>query len=217
MEGWLHKAKGMVQIMWERGFLEGTCGCKDIFDAHTVSRKKNSGVLIDGTGLYAYVSTQPDFEHEVTLLQLFTEQRSVPAGCQMMLIRSLKCHPELAGEGIEYDWAAAKQWYPRQKLSDKRTKDTFQKTVIQSLDQVKINVRMEFSRRARQYMIAYQTVQAFNNDPEAVDKNFETSAYLLDRVVKQRKSHRTVSQDGSWVEKMLKRMKEQPLHGDVEG
>ncbi len=32
-----------------------------------------------------------------------------------------------------------------------------------------------------------------------------------------RKSHRTASQDGSWVEKMLKRMKEQPLHGDAEG
>jgi hypothetical protein len=100
---------------------------------------------------------------------------------------------------------------------EKRTKDRFRKLVIQSLDQVKINLRVEFSRRARQYMIAYQTVSSFNNDPEAAGKNFETSAHLLDRVVKERKSHRTVSQDGSWLNKMLKRMKEEPLYGDVEG
>jgi hypothetical protein len=47
-------------------------------------------------------------------------------------------------------------------------------------------------------MLAYQTVESFNNDPEAAGKNFETSAHLLDRVVKERTSHRTVSQDGSW-------------------
>jgi hypothetical protein len=69
---------------------------------------------------------------------------SVLAGCQLMLMRSLKCHPEFAGEGIEYDWGAAKQWY-RQKLVEKRTKDKFQKLVIQSLNQVTINPRMEFS------------------------------------------------------------------------
>ncbi len=44
--------------------------------------------------------------------------------------------------------------------------------------------------------LAYQTVEAFNDDTEAADKNFETSAHLLDRVVKERKSRLTVSQDG---------------------
>jgi hypothetical protein len=143
--------------------LKGTYRGRDIDDAYTVGGKKNGiGGRIEGSGLFELVSSQPDFVNEVTLLQYFTEQRSLPAGCQLMLIRSPKCHPELAGEGIEYDWSAAKQWYRRQKLA-------------------------------------------------------ETSAHLLERVVKERKSHRTVSQDGSWVEKMLKRMKEQPLNGDVEG
>jgi hypothetical protein len=88
----------MVQILWERGFLGRG---RDIYDAHTVGRKKNgSGGLIEGSGLFALVSSQPDFVNEVTLFQYFTEQRSVPAGCQLMLIRSPKCHPELAGEGI---------------------------------------------------------------------------------------------------------------------
>jgi hypothetical protein len=47
-----------------------------------------------------------------------------------MLIRSPKCHPELAGEGIEYDWGAAKQWYLSQKLAEKRTKDKSRKISI---------------------------------------------------------------------------------------
>jgi hypothetical protein len=182
-----------------------------------VGRRLEAEVTLKVPVYFELVSSQPDFVNEVTLLQYFIEQRSVPAGCQLMLIRSPKCRPELAGEGIEYDWAAAKQWYRRQKLVEKRTKDKFRKLVIQSLNQVKINLRMEFSRRARQCMIAYQTVESFNNDPSAAGKNFETSAHLLDRVVKERKFHRTVSQDGSWVGKMLKRMKEEPLHGDVEG
>jgi hypothetical protein len=102
-----------------------------------------------------------------------------------------------------------KQWYRSQKLAEKRTKD--RKLVIQSLNQVKINLRMEFSRRARQHLLAYQTLESFNNHPQTASKNFETSAYLLDRVVKERKSHRTVSQDGaSWIDRMLKGMKEEP-------
>jgi hypothetical protein len=52
-------------------------------------------------GSFELVSSQPDFVNEVTLLQYFTEQRSVPAGCQLMLIHSPKCRPELAGEGID--------------------------------------------------------------------------------------------------------------------
>jgi hypothetical protein len=58
-----------------------------------------------------------------------------------------------------------------------------------------------------------------NNDPEVEGKNFETLVHLLDRVVKGRKSRQTVSHNGSWVDKMLKRMKEEEssLHGDEEG
>jgi hypothetical protein len=33
---------------------------------------------------------------------------------------------ELAGEGIEYDWAAAKQWYRRQNLWRSEQKTSFE-------------------------------------------------------------------------------------------
>jgi hypothetical protein len=62
-----------------------------------------------------------------------------------MLILSPKCYLEQAGEGTEHDWAAAKQWYRRQNLAEKRTNNNFRKLVIQSLNKVKISLGMEFS------------------------------------------------------------------------
>ena len=42
--------------------------------------------------------------------------------------RSTKCHPELAGEGIEYSWGRAKSVYRRAMLVDKKGKENFQST-----------------------------------------------------------------------------------------
>ena len=38
----------------------------------------------------------------------------------VMIDRIPKCHPEVAGEGIEYGWGTSKGWYRKQPLSQKR-------------------------------------------------------------------------------------------------
>ncbi len=43
--------------------------------------------------------------------------------------RSMKCNPELAGEGIEFSWGQAISVYRRAKLSDKKGKENFQALV----------------------------------------------------------------------------------------
>jgi len=74
------------------------------------------------------VSGMPGFLGDIIiLLQYHAESRSKSDGCQIMVIRSPKCHPEIAGEGIEYDWAAAKTFYRRLKKEDKDTKRKFTK------------------------------------------------------------------------------------------
>ena len=75
------------------------------------------GNPIEGTSLKAMLAALPDFQQEKTLLQHHVEGRSIPSGQRIILIRSPKCHPEVAGEGIEYAWAVAKQWYRRLPLS----------------------------------------------------------------------------------------------------
>ncbi len=76
---------------------------------------------------------------------------------------STKCHPELAGEGIEYSWGQAKSVYRRSKLADKKGKENFQRLVADCLSTEQGSRKgaltpemiRKFSRCARQYILAY--------------------------------------------------------------
>jgi hypothetical protein len=52
--------------------------------------------------------------------------------------------------------------------------------------------------------------QSTDQDPAKKGKLPTSSAHLLDKVVAHRKSHRSVSHDGSWVTKLLNATKERP-------
>jgi len=57
-----------------------------------------------------------DFEEEETLLQSMGREMGV------LVDRTPKCHCELAGEGIDYSWGCAKNFYGRVSLKRKRVK-----------------------------------------------------------------------------------------------
>lgn len=163
------------------------------------------------------VGNLPDFLSEVTLLQYFCEKRSKIGGSTIKVIRSPKCHPELAGEGIEYCWAAAKNFFRRQKIEDRRSTEKFHALVKRALSSEVVHLEMcrSFSAKARQYMLAYQTVERLKNGDDPSDvKNMETSAHLLDKVVSERKSHRGVAHENKWVLEMMNDMRNQPTHAE---
>jgi hypothetical protein len=93
--------------------------------------------------------------------------------------QSMKSHPELAGEGIEYSWGRAKSVYRRVKLAQKKGKKNFRSLVADCLSTdkrrgmgglTKEMVR-RFSRRARHYVLAYfyiENVQEKNMDEEGL-------------------------------------------------
>jgi hypothetical protein len=56
----------------------------------------------------------PDFMEQETVLQFYATQLGV------MIDRTPKCHPEVAGEGIEYGWGTSKGWYRRKSLHQKK-------------------------------------------------------------------------------------------------
>ena len=62
------------------------------------------------------MNKQTDFLNEETLLQHHGRKLGI------IVDRSPKCHPEIAGEGIEYAWAVSKMHYRKQKLTKKKTK-----------------------------------------------------------------------------------------------
>ena len=117
--GWEGQPKGMLQILWERGWID----VRNLA-SYTVSGKKNElGVLEANTSLKQLLGSCRDFEEEESLLQ--SQGRSLG----VTVDRTPKCHCELAGEGIEYSWGCAKNYYRQRPISEKRKKENFRNTV----------------------------------------------------------------------------------------
>ena len=215
-QGWWNQPKGMLQILWERGFIDPNIPISEVESRYPVGgQKDNLGQVIPGTAMKEILANLPDFAGEKTLLQWHAEERST-ADCKIIFMRSPKCHPEIAGEGIEYDWAGAKTAYRQARLSEKRNVAGFKKLVLDCLGGLGFHQRISFSVKARQYMLAYEVMAAWEDNelPEGLKngqaKLPESSAQLLDKIVScKKKCHRSVDKkDGAWVNRIMDAMKE---------
>jgi hypothetical protein len=113
--GWEGQPKGMLQILWERGWID-----ENKLGKYTVSGKKNELGIIDVQfSLKHLLGSCRDFEEKESLLP--AQGRSLG----VTVDRTPKCHCELAGEGIEYSWGCAKNFYRQQPIREKRKKENF--------------------------------------------------------------------------------------------
>jgi hypothetical protein len=129
IEGWTGKPKGMLQILWERGFIDPAIEPAKAEGFYSNDGKKDAfGNLIPGTSLRKMTSSLIDFINEETLLQYHGK------ALRVLVDRSPKCHPEVAGEGIEHSWGCAKGKYRCLPLADKRRKENFRNSVRECLD-----------------------------------------------------------------------------------
>ena len=145
-EGWEGKPKGLLQVLWERGLIDGT-NLKD----YPLTRKKDDfGAVNSRTGLRHIMGMCFDFLNEEGMLEHIAKNLGVT------VLLTPKCHAELAGEGVEYVWACAKGAYRNMSLQQKKGKDNFKASVCFCLSEevvTKVRVR-KFARRARQYLMA---------------------------------------------------------------
>jgi len=88
VEGWLGKPKGLRQILWERGLLDPSVQ----YVAKIKKDDPNEGGKVEYSSV---LNNCTDFMTEKTCLMYLVERLDVEVD------RSTKCHPELAGEGIE--------------------------------------------------------------------------------------------------------------------
>jgi len=152
-----------------------------------------------------------DFINEETLLQYHGKMLGV------LVDRSPKCHPEVAGEGIEYSWGCGKGKYRRLPLTDKRRKENFRNSVRQCLDRMTvltIERQRMFSKRARQYMLAYHSIELSKEkresggEAESSNAKLEMSAYLVEKIIKTYKSHRGATDfDSAYIGAIVNDMK----------
>ena len=110
-EGWAQKQKGLLQVLWERGFINTS---KNVKSYYTINGTKNTfGIIQTDMSLKYLMAACTDFEEEETLLQSMGRKMGV------LVDRMPKCHCELAGEGIKYSWGCSKNFYQEIPLSDK--------------------------------------------------------------------------------------------------
>jgi len=212
-EGWMGKPKGMLQVLWERGFIDPAIELSKVEAFYTNDGKKDAfGNLIPGTSLRKMMSSLIDFINEETLLQYHGKTLGVTVD------RSPKCHPEVAGEGIEYSWGCAKGKYRRLPIADKRKKENFRNSVRECLERttvLTIERQRMFSKRARQYMLAYHSIEESKEkrklvgaSAESNDEKLEMSAYLVEKIIKRYKSHRGATDfDSAYIDAIVNDMK----------
>jgi hypothetical protein len=154
------------------------------------------GLLDEASSIKLLMEKQPDFCQELTFLQYYAKQMGVKVD------RSPKCHPEIAGEGIEYIWALAKLYYQMQAIERKRSKEDFQKLVQECLSQVTVTKRsiQMSSHCAHEYMLLYKALYDLQSEKEHNNLNddnnlphgkqsFSFNHSLIEKTIKTYKTH----------------------------
>jgi hypothetical protein len=199
-EGWVGKPKGALQILYEQGWVD-----PERWRKYTDKGRINEmGILQENTSLHLLMQKQTDFTTEMTLLQFYGSKMGV------VIDRTPKCHPEIAGEGIEYLWATTKLYYRNQPLSRKKSKEKFEGLVNECLSRNNLTLShvRKCSRRVREYMRAYkmfekagytgnQSAQQVGQDNHESNKSNKTrdmsvqlNYELIEKTIKTYKSHR---------------------------
>lgn len=181
-EGWEGKAKGLLQVLWERGLIDGA----NVKQYSLTGRKDDLGTVDDSTSLRQIMGMCHDFMNEEGMLQHIAKTLGVK------VLLTPKCHAELAGEGVEYVWACSKGAYRNLSLQAKKGKDNFKASIRYCLSEeviTKVRIR-RFARRARQYLMAYHAIDTCQVDDETQHDCKTHGPVALTKLIGQFKTHR---------------------------
>ena len=142
------------------------------------------------------MSQQPDFLKQRSALQELVYGRG------HLVIMSVKCTPEMAGNGIEYCWGVSKLYFRRhindrnfqnhannvnKAMSTKQTTDRNGKEIAAPLSLERVH---KFSRRVRTYRNLYR--EHGNNLTEIAKKQGVTGYALIEKMCKKASTHRNI-------------------------
>jgi hypothetical protein len=149
-KGWEGQAKGLLHVLWERGWINQNHLAKYTMDP----AKDDDGEILEGAEYFSLrflMASCLDFAEELTALQHVGKELGVE------VIIMPKFHAELAGEGIEYSWGITKGVYRRKPLKSKKGKESFKALVDECTSRqiLTTNTVRKLSRWARAYICAY--------------------------------------------------------------
>ena len=197
-KGWIGQPKGMLQVLWERGFIN-TKKLSLYTEKGKQDHKDSEGKLYPEYKQFSLTHLMhecDDFVHEPSAMEkmmndLCTKKQDLP---NLKLFLTPKYHCEMAGEGVEYDWAICKKHYRNIPLPAKVTKENFHNCVRSAIKSVTIHNTRKFSAKSRWYMITYSNIKD------------ELTYSNIENFVKKIKTHRDVSKiDTSYIDEVWKK------------
>jgi hypothetical protein len=191
-KGWEGQAKGLLHVLWERGWINQNHLAKYTMDP----AKDDDGEILEGAEYFSLrflMASCLDFAEELTALQHVGKELGVE------VIITPKFHAELAGEGIEYSWGITKGVYRRKPLKSKKGKESFKALVDECTSRqiLTTNTVRKLSRRARAYICAYY---ALYESKRRGDDTPTLTLPFIERLAKSFKCHRSaIDFDASFV------------------
>jgi len=184
-EGWAGKPKGLKQILRERGLIDPN----NLSQCSKDGKKDASGKVVKNTSYYRIMENCPDFMNELSSLECLCEKLGAKAS------HSPKFHCEIAGEGIEYDWAMGKGEYRRRPLSAKKGMDNFRGLVRECFGPTVLTAERakKAAQRARAYICTYFALDGIARDSDSDLEHYQKIPYeKIQQTQKSMRAHRFV-------------------------
>ena len=189
--GYVGKQKGMKQILFERGLLDPE------FIPKYYNKPKGAEEEDEPFCLRQLLEKCADFMEEES--QMVFIMKGIGVSVEM----SPKCHPELAGQGIEYVWGKAKKYFRalRSAIPGSLSEEAFDQLVTKSLRggpndptsdaPLQLESVLKFSRKAHFYRMAYYSLSGHADtirlkDIEESVRTLQSSTYKEHRGVKRK-------------------------------
>ena len=200
--GWVGQNKGLLQVLWERGFINEREVKKYRLEAQDIHKDEFGTIKQEYLPylLRELMANCSDFKNEKSAMEHLCEQLSSKGDNSISIVPTPKYHCELAGEGIEYGWGYSKKVYRSIPYEEKNTREKFEEGVRYSLKQVTKRHINLFSAKCRRYMLAYM------HDAKETEHGESKLTYSgIEKFTKTFKCHRnTADQDKAFITKVWK-------------
>jgi hypothetical protein len=160
IEGWYGKPKGLLQVLWERGFIDES-RLDDYRKIVPKGWKKDDGSIKDSKKeeaanfvLDGMLARCQDFATEIAHLEHVVGQIAATFDINIAVIHSVKYHCKCAGLGVEYCFGLQKR-YSRRAISPGDKKRDFRGGVREAMEQVTKDHMRRFCYLTRRYLVGY--------------------------------------------------------------
>jgi hypothetical protein len=181
--GYVGKAKGMKQELYDRGWWKKGMQMQKTDTELDKLRLQGKPLPEKEMVVQLVLSALPDYQQTKSALQELVENEY-----GYIVLVSPKCHPELAGVGVEYVWGYTKKGFRRDNL-DQDGKQ-FVPLILKNLsdDYITLSLLRKFARRTRVYDNVYSDIDAGILGEEGMVYS------ELESTVKVYKSHRCIEE-----------------------